>query len=408
MRSKKRTRITVIVFGVFMSIVMVGSLLTGWLLQISQQLDLQRQQQQAAEPTPVPTFPPPVLTSDMTFERTALQANGLFSVNVPEPPNWGAIQSSFDTFANRARLLLRDELNVIEAWVQYPDTPVESLAQLSSEVFTEQSLGASWRNYRTWTETARTEITDASPPRLQMDFQLEFQNRTYVARQVAWFEGDRVYSVRAVTPENATELLVFMLDNVVTSFTDYAPFSSTPATWQLYYDPMLNHALRYPDIWQVTDSADGLPASIEGERVAIRVEALAGESVDDEDAAQTLAEALPLVTEVLSVEETERDSLAGYSVAYRWQNLDGDTGSGLVVMLNGDDQLHVANLRANNVDADLNAPEDADASESADLYANIMSTFYPLSGVELAEEAITSGAPLTDAQQQPAQPNFGF
>jgi hypothetical protein len=418
MRQRKRTRWSVLIFAIAMSIIMVGSLATGWLLQIAQQRDFRRQQQAQLEPTPVPTFEAPVTVDTITFEEDVLQANGIFSVSVPNPPEWGAIESSFDTFANRARLVMRNDLNVVEASAEQPSTPVTTIDELG-ELYNTQVLGATWRNYTNWRESARTVVTEDGREYLQIDFELEFGNRTYVARQRIWTENEQVYSVRVVTPENATELLVFLLDNISDSFTVRDEFAGVPISWDAYYDPELQHIIRFPTGWQITDAADGAPASIESQDVTLRVETIADESIDDEDAAEDYAAALPGVTEVFTVTETERGTLSGYTVSYQTRNLDGEIGSGMVLLLNDEDSLRVANLQVNGAEADLldlpEAEETGEETQAAaipldlDQYAQVLNSFSTLSDLSYAAEAsAASSAPLTDpAAAGQAPVNFG-
>ncbi len=430
---KRRTRWGVIAFAVIMSVIMVGSLATGWLLQFAQQRDLARQQAEALEPTAVPTFEPPLAVDNIDFATTAVHANGIFTVSVPEPPEWGAIESSFDSFANRGRLLMRNALNVVEATAEIPTQPVASSANLNA-LYTTQVLGTSWRNYTSWRETAR-QLPTAEQDYITIDFELEFNNRTYVARQRSWTDGEQVYSVRVITPENATELLVFLLDNVAASFELVEAFEGVPISWAAYYDETNGHIIRYPAGWQLTDTADGAPASIEAQGIALRVETVAEMAIDDEAAAEDYAAALPNVTDVLTTAETERDGLPGYTVSYQTRNPDGEVGSGLVVLLNGDDTLHVANLAVRAVEVDLNdsatfaaavagdaptvagpAPATSEGDEEAagtppsplDEYVQVMETFRPFGGVRYAEISAVSSAPLTDEPAQQTVPNFGF
>ena len=90
-------------------------------------------------------------------------------------------------------------------------------------------------------------------------------------------------------------------------------------------------------------SAPGRPTSITGEGAALRVESDAGTIIDGEEAASAWVENLRSGTNVLSVEAVSRDGTDGYAVAYSYQTLDGDTQSGLAVLLNGPEEtLHVA------------------------------------------------------------------
>lgn len=404
MQSKNQTRWRVIFFGVFMSFIMVASLLSGWLLQLSQRLDLERQQRAAAEPTALPTFEPPVNTELITFDRQALQANGLFSVAVPTPPEWDAIESTYDAFSNRARLLMRDALNVIEASAEQPEQPVESLEALN-ELLNAQNLGASWRNYSNWNETQRLDTTINGNDAVQIDFELTFRSRTYLARQVSWFDEDTVYSVRVITPGNAIDFLLYTLDEVAGSFTVNEAFEGTPFDWSAYYDAALAHAVRYPQTWQLTDASEGLPASIESQGVTLRVEALDGTQISEDDAARFVESSVMFADEVLSVEPTTRGELEGFVVSYSSRDLDGEVGSGAVVLLNGDNALHMANLNLLGAEVDFNAlPDEANADVTT--AAQVLASFQPLSGVELAAFGTGAATPVTD--EPPAQPNFGF
>jgi len=393
--NRNRTRWSVIIFAIFMSLIMVGSLATGWLMNIAQQREFRRQQQAAAEPTPLPTFEPPPATDSLTFDTTALQGNAVFTVALPGPIEWGAVESSFDNFANRARLLMRNNRYVIESTAETPTEPVTTVADVDA-YFNAQRLGSSWANYRTWEETARSTLTtDAGQEVVQMDFELEFGGRTFVARQRAWTDGERIYTVRVVTPENATELLVTMLENVADSYEVVERYADIPLSWNAYYDESLAHVIRYPANWQVTDSAPGAPASIESQDIALRVEAVEETEVTSDEAAEAYAAQQPYVTEVLTVTEVEREGLEGYAVSYRTRDLDGETGSGLVTLLNGDGVLHVADLRVGAIEADLNAiDEEAENTAVLNDYALVAETFSPFSGVTYAANTSTSAAPL--------------
>ncbi|MEL6152041.1 MAG: hypothetical protein AAFR56_20595, partial [Chloroflexota bacterium] len=114
----------------------------------------------------------------------------------------------------------------------------------------------------------------------------------------------------------------------------------------------------------------------------------------------------PGVSEVTSVVAVEREGLPGFSVAYSFSTLEGPGGSGVVVLLNDEDVLHVANLRAENINADLNEPaEDTQIVE----YAQVAQTFSPIDGVEYAEQSFGSAAPLVEEPvQQPAINTGGF
>ena len=70
-----------------------------------------------------------------------------------------------------------------------------------------------------------------------MDFELQSNNQTFVARQEAWTDGDWIYSVRVVTPANATDTLRYVLEGVVESLEPKKEFAGTPFDWNAYFDP---------------------------------------------------------------------------------------------------------------------------------------------------------------------------
>ncbi len=373
---KKQIRWSVLAFGILMSVIMVASLATPLLLQFAQNRSLRQQAELQEEQavTPVPTFPPPIPVTDIGFERRVLQANGLFTVAVPQPPEWDTVESRFEAFANRAQVIMRNPNGVVEAYVERPAEPPTTTEDVST-IFSQAALGTSWRNYSSWAETARSVGAD----RLTIDFELEQQSRTFVARQQSWTDGEWVYSVRVVTPENATDQLVFTLDGVSNSLEPLKQFAGTPFEWDAYYDGASNHLLRYPDAWTITDAADGRPASFEATdgTVAVRVETVDAD-ISDESGASAYVEGLANVTEVLSVQPREAGD--GYSVAYRFANFDGEGGSGLAVLLNSDESTHVADARVLAAEADLIAAAD----EFPDV-TGALQTFSIIGAIEVAE-----------------------
>jgi hypothetical protein len=82
--------------------------------------------------------------------------------------------------------------------------------------------------------------------------------------------------------------------------------------------------------------------------------------VADEAAAEAFVTGRQPNATVLSVAPVERGDAAGFSVAYAYTTADGDPQSGLTVLLNADNGLHVANLRFAGANVDLNALESAD------------------------------------------------
>ena len=332
------------------------------------------------QPTAIPTFPPPPQIDMISFDQTYMHPTGIFTVAQPTGYEPSEPQTTLEGV--RAVLSNLDAQSLIQVDVDKPSTATDgplTLDDVDARI-NESWLASSWREYNSWDESSRERTAD---DRLVMDFELTSRNQTYVARQSAWTDGEWIYSVRIVTPENATETLLYLLDNVVGSLQPQKAFAGIPFNWGAYFDATDAHIIRYPATWAVEDSAPGRPTSISGDNnTALRVESASGTVIDSEDAAAAWVEALRTGTTILSVEPVTREENSGFSVTYSLQTPDGDKESGEAVLLNGpDDKLHVANLRFPG-DVDLHAASEDTAI--TDL-ATIMDSFYifpQLAGVD--------------------------
>lgn len=338
-------------------ILMVGIMGLSAIMPLLSQNTLNNQQTQV-EPTPLPTLPPPPDTSTITFEQTYLHPSGLFTV--AEPTGWTSSQPETTSDNVRALFSNTDAQSIIQVDVtQLPaaDGPV-TLDDVNA-YFTDTYLSSSWRNYTNVNTSSREQVDDS----LVLDFSMSANNQTYVARQKSWTDGEWVYSVRVVTPSNATNALIYLLDGVAASIQPQKEFYGTPFSWKAYFDQQDTSIIRFPSNWILADSAPGKPASIEGgNATTLRVETEADAAVASEDAARAWVESSRAGANVLSVKPVTRDGIEGYSVAYSFRTVDGDSTSGLAVLLNGPDaKLHVANLRFPGADVDLNASEEVAA-----------------------------------------------
>src|SRR5690606_3715355 len=164
----------------------------------------------------------------------------------------------------RATLSNLDAQSVVQVDLDKPPREDEAAALTLDDVdarFTTSWLEDSWRRYTSWRETGQRRRED---DRVIMDFVLTSNNQTYVARQEAWTDGNLIYSVRVVTPENATDMLLHVLDGVAASLTVNEAFVDTPFDWAAYYDSSDQYIIRYPGSWTLADSAPGQPTSISG------------------------------------------------------------------------------------------------------------------------------------------------
>lgn len=370
-----------IYLGVFLAIVMLG----GTFLPLFQN-NTTTQTLPDATSTPLPTFPaPPADLSTVTFDKLYLHPSGIFAIG--QPDGWTASEPSRGATIAQVNLVNNASLTVVDSYVEDPVTPIT--ADQLSDHFSESAINSSWANFTTWSESNRT----LEDERLTIDFTVTLQGRTYVARQQAWTDGDWIYVVRVLVPENATDFLRYLLENFIASLHAQTEFKGTPLNWSAYYDPTVSHIIRYPQEWTVTDSAPGRPTSIaSNDGILLRVESREGAAVADEAAASAFIEATRSGVSIVSVEPVERGLASGFSVAYSYTTIDGDQESGLAVLLNGaNDMLHVANLLFPSAGVDLNnlageqpaadAEATAEATEQAEQPASIGSAFSPLAQV---------------------------
>ena len=347
-------RITII-FGISMALILALTTLLSAVGRTSQP--------PAPTAAPVPTFPPPPAVETIDFAQRYLHPGGLFTVAVPG--GWQVAESLNTRDGLRAVLDNKAAQSLIQVDVDRPPRSLEAGALTLDDVdarFNQAWLGSSWREYRSWEESSRKRSED---DQLIIDFTLGFSGQTFVARQQAWTDGEWVYSVRVVTPENATSALLHLLGGVADSLHPLKELADTPFHWNAWFDPQYAHFIRYPNSWTLSDSAPGRPTSISGAGASLRIETDAQQIIDEAAAGASVA-GRHTGAEILSVSALEQAEAAGYAVSWSGRNVDGDSHSGLDVLLNGPaGQLHVASLRFPG-ELDLNSEAGAAAEPELD------------------------------------------
>ncbi len=379
-----RARRNLIIIGVVMLVAMGASTILPVLTQNVRNTANQPQ----VQPTdvPIPTFPAPIENlQSVSFDQTYFHPSGLFSV--AQPSGWDSTQPLTNTDTARVTMTNGAALSVVEVSVVQPEQPVATLDELDAR-YTTEYLNQSWSRYQSEHETARRREDD----KIVIDFEMSLSRQNYVARQVAWTDGEWIYEVRVVTPENATDTLVYVLDHLVPTLAPNKQFAGTPMDWNAYHDQTTEAFVRYPADWTLEDSAEGRLASIAGSAgEVLRVENQPDTTIADDAAATAWVEANIDDATVVSVEPVTRGEAEGFAVAYSYNDLDGEEYSGLAILLNGaDDALRVANLRFPEAGVDLNSDS---AAESYGNLVTVMDTFMLLpvsAGTEATEEAPAS------------------
>lgn len=329
---------------------------------------------------PTPTVPaPPTDLSVITFNNDIVHPTGMFSL--AQPTGWqpmAAVTTSTGGSPTAPEINLNnsDRLSVIQAVLQ-PAGDMTTLEQVDA-YYTPEVLQSSWQAYNTWRELTRRQEDN----KLIMDFELKNRrDQTFIARQESWVEDGWLYRLRVITPENAPEMLKYLIENLEASFKVNPALAGVPLDWKGYFESGSNMAIRFPADWTLTDSALGRVASFSGSGASLRLEAQPDASAADETAARQWVTAVRPGAEVTSVQPVTRGSLQGFSVAYTFTDADGNPQSGFAVLLNGTNgTLYSANLRFDRASVDLNTPEGRDTA--GDL-ATVMDTFTVLTDVEI-------------------------
>lgn len=349
----KTTKTFTYIIGIVMTIAMVGSLILPMLSGQIAQGDFESESA-APTPFPAPTLPAPPDISTIDFDSKYLHSSGLFTIAAPA--GWVLGSSSNTADELRASLANSAYLSVVEVRISKNHAGIADLDALSA--FLDKTwLNQTWSGYSTWDETSRKTTADG---RLQIDFNLSRGRSHMIARQESWLEAGDIYSVRVIMAENAPQALKFILQGVADGIERLPIYADAPFGWDVYFDNLDKHILRYPSEWEVTDAAPGLPATIIGEGATLAV-ATFDVAVSSEDDASDWIEEQRAGIKTRSVQAVEVAGAPGYKVSYRFRSLDGDEESGLLVMLNGaDNRLHVANLRLAGVDEDLLSADHAE------------------------------------------------
>jgi hypothetical protein len=401
--NKNSSRRASIILGVFMFVVLIAGTIIPLITRN------QTTTTQTVDPTtvPTPTYPPVIADySGISFDKVYLHPTGMYTI--PEPTGWQVSAPTSNAGIAQVNMINQTQLSVIDAYVQDAEGPI-SPEDLDAR-FTAETILATWSNFRDPIETNRSFENDI----LTIDFRVGLANgQTYVARQNVWTDGEWIYVVRVVVPENATETLRFLLSNLTGKITPFKQFAAEPFNWNAYYDNVTSAIIRYPQAWTVTDSAPGRPASITGTNgEALRVEARAGQSVADEAAASAWVEAERPGATVLSVAPVTRGDVSGFSVAYTYNDVEGAAFSGLAVLLNGANALYIANLHFAGGNVDLNTvalpsaeptaeatelpgllAEDTAAADQNQTLAQVMASFQILPALDLSASSLPEATP---------------
>ncbi len=362
-------------FGIGMAAIMVLSL---FLPSLAPATTVLQDVPPTNTPAP-PTFPAPIRDlSTLVIGDDYLHPSGVFAVGVPD--GWSVNTNINDTQRLQTNLENQAIVGKIHIGLENPLNPVASVAELN-DYYNQGRLQQIWvTDYASWSELGRPSTAD----RLIINFRLrDRQNRNFLAQHVAYVEDGYVHFTRVIMPENAQDSMFHLATLMDGQIKLNDQFRDTVFGWGATYDALSQWILRYPRSWIRTDGGDGLPTSIRADNgVNIRVETLA-DTTFDQASAQSFVEGRFTHAEITSIEPIERNGGAGFSIAYQAQDFDGETVSGAVVVLNGENNFaYVASASIPEAGVDINDEESA--VNYADL-AQVLGSFSLLTNLNLPE-----------------------
>lgn len=341
--------------------------------------------------TPAPVAPLPNPNPKIEGAAPYIHSSGYFRAFRPYGADWTVSETSATgssptadsalarVFMNSSRLLA-----VIHNYIQ-PGVEFETLESLSENFLTPAYFAGVWSEYDSdWAETGRSVTADA----VIADFTLSTGGIDYLGRATNWLEGDMLYAVRIVVPDNNSQLLDLLQGYVVPGFVGIPELQALNVDWPAFSDQDFGYVIKYPYSWQRIAGDAGRP-------VTFRAPASEGESKvfilttpdypleSAQDAEAWLVSQEPSA-EVLDTQPVERGAGSGYQIAYAYTDTAGDAQSGLVVLLNDSaGTLFSANMQLERPDINLLAEEPLPALEQ-DTRTAVMDGF-----IVLPEEART-------------------
>ena len=189
-------RITII-FGISMALILALTTLLSAVGRTSQP--------PAPTAAPVPTFPPPPDLASIDFAQRILHPGGLYTVALPT--GW-EVSEALNT-REGLRAVLEDEAaqSLIQVDVDRPPPRSLEVGALTLDDHRRAfQPGLAGRQLARIPQLGGKRAANAArTASLLIDFTLGFGGQTFVSRQQAWTDGEWIYSVRVVTPANATD-----------------------------------------------------------------------------------------------------------------------------------------------------------------------------------------------------------
>lgn len=332
-------------------------------------------------PTPTslvaPTLEPGI--PQITILDPYIHGTGLFQFFQPGD-DWYLERDDYNPDYQRASTIYisPSRLSVIHAFVEI-DVTYDSLQEVSDLLFTDLYFDVEWGQFKSWRFTNR-QVTDDL---ITIEFALEDGRNEllkYISRQISWLEGDWLYTIRIVVPDNNQILLDQLFELASPTMIGYQNIGSLPLRgWRQFSDQSHRMMIKLPDDSRRISGSSGQPMTYVTSAIGdgrITIQRIANQPIISLDAAQTFLDTLYDHVTIIESQLTEQAFATGYQVIYVYKTISGDLMKVLAVLLNDtEDNLYFA---------ELNIPEEdsKSLSEQAIIGRQIIQSFTVLAPPE--------------------------
>jgi hypothetical protein len=290
---------------------------------------------------PFPTVPPngfPVVISEAYFHPT-----GLFSLPKLEgwdkPPATGTDQPEEVRVPATANDLRRAGVtftssstgSVIHAFVEQDPLTELGNVQAFDKLYTTENLNSAWTKYTSWRELERHVEGDL----FVINFELRYNEQTYLGRQISRLDHTWNVVLRLVTPNNDPQLMEDLQRVLVAGFQFYPRAATVPINWATIADS--GYMIRYPPDWRQLDGSPNHPYTISGKlgqaTFTLLTHSFDGQVKTEADVRAWVQTTAPNA-KVLTVQAESVQSAPGFSVSYTYADADGKRYSVVAMLLN--------------------------------------------------------------------------
>ncbi len=329
------------------------------------------------EPTSLIAPTPESGTPQITVLDPHINSTGLFQFFQPGD-DWYLERDDYNTDYRRASsvYISPSRLSVIHAFLEI-GTNYTTLQAVSDELFTEVYFNTEWGQYKSWRYTNR-EVANGL---ITIEFALEDDRNEllkYISRQISWLEGNWLYTIRIVVPNNNPVLLDRLFELTSPTMIGYQNIAIFPLLgWTEFSDPSQRMMIKLQEVWTQIGGSTGRPITYAGatltEGYEVTIQRVPGQPLQSLEAAQAWLTTFREGISIIEGRPTAQTFAQGYWFSYTYNTIEGDPVSAAASLLNDTDgNLYFAELRAPERDVNFLA---ADLTEQRLIGQQIIQSF---------------------------------